>query len=226
MDTTTIKEQFNRIAGEYDAQRRSFIPCYDAFYDGATDFLAAVMPEPKHILDLGSGTGILAAFWYEHFPNAQYLLADTAEDMLDVARKRFEGLENVRFAELDYSEGLPDGDFDLVVSALSIHHLTDPAKQTLFSQLKDRLPDGGIFANYDQFCGTTPLMTKWMDEYWQDYLTSGGLTAEDIRLWRQRRRLDRECSLEAEESMLKQSGFDSVQCIFSSGKFSVICAVA
>ena len=32
------------------------------------------------IFDLGSGTGLLASFWYKYFPTAKYILADIAEE--------------------------------------------------------------------------------------------------------------------------------------------------
>jgi len=33
-----IQEQFNLVAKEYDENRRHFIPCFDDYYNGATDF--------------------------------------------------------------------------------------------------------------------------------------------------------------------------------------------
>lgn len=34
-----IEEQFNLVAKEYDEGRRLFIPCFDDFYIGVTDFI-------------------------------------------------------------------------------------------------------------------------------------------------------------------------------------------
>lgn len=225
METSQIEEQFSDIAGQYDEQRRAFIPCYDAFYGWSTEFLAGCVGVPRRILDLGAGTGLLAQFWLQYFPEAQYVLVDVSEDMLDVSRARFAGQSNFAYTVMDYSKELPDGEFDLIISALSIHHLTEPGKRNLFARVKDRLPEGGVFANYDQFCGTTPLMTRWLDAWWQEKLDQSSLTPEDLRKWRKRRMLDRECSLLAEMQMLQMSGFDAVQCVFSFDKFSVICAV-
>ena len=82
-----IQEQFNLVAKEYDENRRNFIPCFDDYYAGATDFVAkSLKSSPKVIFDLGSGTGLLASFWYKYFPTAKYILADIAEEMLSVAK--------------------------------------------------------------------------------------------------------------------------------------------
>ena len=68
-------------------------------------------------------------------------------------------------------------------------------------------------------------MDGWFDSYWESQLTDSGLTKRDIELWKERRKLDRECSVEEEEAMLRKSGFRSVKCVYSYQKFSVIVAV-
>ena len=49
----------------------------------------------------------------------------------------------------DLADPLPDGIFDLVVSALAIHHLDGPAKQALFEGVHARLRAGGRFVMAD-----------------------------------------------------------------------------
>ncbi len=219
-----MEEQFNAIAREYDSGRRKFIPCFDDYYGTATAFVAAGLREPKRILDLGAGTGLLSMFYFRHFPHAEYVLVDIADQMLEVARGRFAGLPNVRFLTEDYSLKLPEGGFDLIVSALSIHHLEDGRKMELFRRICDQLPQGGMFVNYDQFCADAPEMSAKFDSYWIAQLHGSGLSESELARWRERRRLDRECSLGTEISMLKASGFPHADCIYSQQKFSVIAA--
>lgn len=221
----TIEDQFNIIANEYDQNRRKFIPCFDEFYGLTTDFIAANINSPKCVLDLGAGTGILTGFWYRHFPKSKYILVDIAGDMLDVAKKRFAGLENVKYEILDYSKQLPQDNFDCIVSALSIHHLTDEQKLKLFESIYERLPIGGVFVNYDQFCGGSSEINSWFDSYWENQLKNNNLTEEDIRLWKERRKLDKECSAEEETAMLSKCGFKEVKCVYSRQKFAVVAAV-
>lgn len=225
MKTKDIEEQFNIVAKEYDVNRRKFIPCFDDYYESTTKFIASNISYPKAIVDLGAGTGLLDYYWFKHFPNSKYILVDVAEDMLKVARDRFANLENVSYAVEDYSKSLPQDYCDVVVSALSIHHLQDDGKKDLFKRIYDKLPIGGVFVNYDQFCAGTNMLDTWFDTYWENGLQSSGLTAKDIELWKERRKLDRECSVEQEVEMLANSGFRQVKCIYSSGKFSVIIAI-
>ncbi len=226
-----IEKQFNLIAAEYDANRRRFIPCFADFYQTSTALIANGvnrddnLPVPQRILDLGAGTGLLAYFWYQHFPAAEYLLVDIAEEMLAVARQRFAGLANVSYQILNYADKLPEADFDVIVSALSIHHLTDAEKARLFARIYAKLPSGGLFVNYDQFCAEQSAINGWFNTYWENQLHQSGLTENDIELWQERRKLDKECSVEAEAAMLQDCKFREVKCLYTYHKFSVIAAI-
>ena len=220
-----IEKQFNLIANEYDKNRRKFLPCFDDFYINTTNFIAYNIAEPRQILDLGAGTGLLSYFWFPHYPTAHYVLADIAEEMLEIARKRFSGMANISYQTVDYVSTFPSGNFDAVISALSIHHLENEEKQALFARIYEALPAGGILVNYDQFCAAQEEMNNWYNAYWENQLENSGLTVRDLALWKERRKLDRECSVEQEEEMLSRCGFRTVRCVYSYQKFSVIVAI-
>lgn len=225
MKTNNIEEQFNIIAKEYDVNRKKFIPCFEDFYDATTEFIASNINAPKTIVDLGAGTGLLSYFWFKYFPESNYILVDVAEDMLGVAKKRFAQLPNVAYQVGDYSQSLPKERCDVIISALSIHHLDDFDKSDLFKSIYEKLPNFGMFVNYDQFCAGSEMLDSWFDGYWENGLQTRGLSSKDLELWRERRKLDRECSVEQEVAMLKESGFKQVKCVYSSGKFAVIIAI-
>ncbi len=221
----TIKEQFNLIAQEYDANRKKFIPCFNDYYENTTRFICSNIEKPRQVLDLGAGTGLLSYFWYQQFPMTEYVLVDIADEMLDVARKRFANIDSVSYEVLDYSKEFPDKEFDVIISALSIHHLENKDKQKLFTRIYDKLPKGGVFVNYDQFCAGNEKMDKWFNSYWENRLSKSGLNEHDIKLWQERRKLDKECSFEEETQMLFNSKFETVKCVYSYQKFSVIVAI-
>lgn len=220
-----IEEQFNLIAKEYDLNRKKFIPCFDDYYITTTKMIASQIGEVKRILDLGAGTGLLSYYWYQNCPSAEYVLVDIADEMLNVARKRFNGVDNISYKVMNYSNGLPDGEFDLITSALSIHHLEDEEKKKLFKTIYDKLPSGGVFVNYDQFCGGQDEINSLFDSYWENQLSKSELTENDIKLWKERRKLDKECSVEEEIKMLNENNFKIVKCVYSYHKFSVIIAI-
>lgn len=220
-----IEKQFNLIAEEYDSNRRKFISCFDDFYKNTTEFIVSNIKKPKQIVDLGAGTGLLTYFWYQQYPDSKYVLVDIAGEMLNVARKRFEGIENISYQTENYVHKFPDILFDTVISALSIHHLEDKDKKKLFERIYDSLPNGGLFVNYDQFCAGQPEMDDWFNSFWESQLANSGLTDIDLELWKERRKLDRECTARQEVDMLKDCRFKMVKCVYSYQKFSVIVAI-
>jgi tRNA (cmo5U34)-methyltransferase len=65
---------------------------------------------------------------------------DESEPMLTRARERL-GHADLRVRRLE--DPLPEGPFDLVVSALAVHHLDGRAKADLFRRVAGRLRAGG-----------------------------------------------------------------------------------
>lgn len=221
-----IQGQFNLVAKSYDENRKKFIPCFDDYYISSTDFIARTLNyEPKLIYDLGSGTGLLSSFWYRHFPKSEYLLIDIAEEMLDVAKKRFSGSANIKYKVLDYSESMPEGNPDLIISALSIHHLENTDKKRLFKRVYESLVDDRLFVNYDQFCSDSSVINEKIEEYWINGIKKSGVSEIEYARWIERKKLDREISINQEIQWLKDAGFRNVECIYSKGKFGVIVSV-
>jgi tRNA (cmo5U34)-methyltransferase len=225
MEIEKIKDRFNLVAQKYDEQRRFFIPCFDDYYQTSILFLSKIRPDFKTILDLGAGTGLLTKYLYEKFPNAKYTLVDASEQMIDIAKQRFENMDNFSFVISDYSKELPSNQFDLITSALSIHHLENDSKSVLYSNIYNNLPDNGCFINLDQFNAASDLLNNYYNQYWYDYIGQSAILEKERDLWLQRRELDRENTIEESVVLLKQLGFKHVECIYRYMKFGVILAI-
>jgi SAM-dependent methyltransferase len=150
---------FNRHAASYDATRRGLIPCFDALYGAAFEMIADWRgggAGPLRALDLGAGTGLFSAMLLERYPGSAIRLLDASEAMLEQARERFAGHPAISFALGDMATADISGPWDLVISALAIHHLEDNAKQALFRRIHAGLRPGGLFVNAEQVLGPTP----------------------------------------------------------------------
>jgi len=74
------------------------------------------------------------------YPDARLIGIDESDEMLEHAR-RLVPSGDFRIARLE--EELPDGPFDLVISALAVHHLDGPGKADLFRRVAVALTAGG-----------------------------------------------------------------------------------
>lgn len=121
---------------------RAEIPQYEVLQDGvaaATRSLTA-----GSILDLGTGTGETLARVLPFHPSAEVVGVDEHDGMLAVARTRLRDYDVILHVA-DLLDPLPTGPFDLVISALAVHHLDGPGKATLFGRVADVLQPGGRF---------------------------------------------------------------------------------
>lgn len=222
--TSAIRDRFNEIARDYDRQRRQLIPCFDDFYGMAVALTESTKPDPV-IIDLGAGTGLLSVFVADTFPAARLTLVDLAEDMLAMARRRFDGRPGVDFVVADYSNYTPPVLCDLVISSLSIHHLEDDAKRRLYASVHAMLADGGLFINADQVCGATPALEAWFRSRWRAFIEASGLSAEEIRSAYTRTVLDRMATLDDNLRWLREAGFADVGAAYQYQNFAVFRAV-
>jgi tRNA (cmo5U34)-methyltransferase len=120
------------------------VPSYPELQEQTAKAAAEV---PAHtILELGIGTGETAKRVLTAHPEARLVAIDSSEEMLERARGVVPQAD-LRLAQLQ--DPLPDGPFDLVVSALAVHHLDGPGKQDLFGRIAAVLEPGGSFVLAD-----------------------------------------------------------------------------
>jgi tRNA (cmo5U34)-methyltransferase len=101
------------------------------------------------ILELGTGTGETARRVLALHPEARLTGIDESPPMLEEARRALppEQLRELRVGRLQ--DSLPGGPFDLVLSALAVHHLTSAEKRDLFRRVAEALAPGGRFVLAD-----------------------------------------------------------------------------
>jgi len=121
----------------------------DLDYDRLQDELVqASGTGARRVLELGTGTGETAARLLERHLEAELVGIDESAEMLAAARSRLPpGRVSLRVARLQAP--LPEGPFDLVASALCVHHLRGPEKRDLFRRMRGLLAPGGRFVLAD-----------------------------------------------------------------------------
>lgn len=212
----SVKAAFDESVAYYDGWVKKAIPCYEQIFQIALENVLFTPEEKFKVLDLGTGTGLFTWQMAERYPEASYTLCDISAEMLESAKSRFTTSEvNCDFLLMDYSrEPLPEGQ-DLIISSLSIHHLTDTLKQELFKKIHTSLKPGGIFINIDQIKAPSHYHT---DNYWNTWLgkvRQAGAAESQIEKSIERRSLyDIDAALTDQLTFLEQAGFIDVDIIF------------
>jgi trans-aconitate methyltransferase len=203
---------------DYDARIRTFIPDYELMLAAA----AAVIPDrSRTIVDLGTGTGALAARCLERAPRARIVGIDADGEILVAARERL-GASATFVNESFLRAPLPP--CDAVVASFALHHVrTRPAKSGLYRRVRKALRRRGIFVTVDcQPAGARALAARQFDA-WRAHLRSAYTPPEADALLQAWAKEDVYVPLDAEMALLKRAGF-SVEVVWRSGSFAVLAA--
>jgi tRNA (cmo5U34)-methyltransferase len=217
----SIKQSFDAGADQYDRQRRRVIPCFNDFYQTAIDLIPFNSSDSFTFLDLGAGTGLLTALIISVFPNATAILMDLSEKMLEKAQERFSSNKRVNFLVWDYSHAQFFEEYNLIVSAMSIHHLSDDEKKSLYQRVFDALKCEGIFINADLVKGETDTIEQKYHNMWMNWIQKAGLSKHELSEIIDRMQYDRPSSLSVHLQWLKKIGFQDVDCYYKYFNFAV-----
>jgi tRNA (cmo5U34)-methyltransferase len=139
-----MADQFHFHPESYLELVRSEVPDYEHLQEALAD-AAAEIPASR-ILDLGTGTGETLRRVATRHPDARLVGVDESEGMLAAARSLVPSAD-LRVGRLQ--DALPDEPFDLIVSALAVHHLDGAEKADLFRRVAQLLAPGGRFVLAD-----------------------------------------------------------------------------
>jgi SAM-dependent methyltransferase len=159
-------QHFEKWSHTYEGswmQSRLFTRVHQAVLD-----LAAPLPPPVSVLDVGCGTGRLLRAAETRWPRTQLIGVDPAQGMVDEAR-RLTPLATIHRG-LAEEIPLPDASVDLAFSTISSHHWHNPAKG--IKEIARILRPGGHFILADF---AMPRVLAWLTFH------TGGLTAADRR---------------------------------------------
>ncbi len=212
----TVGQAFDRSVAYYDNWIRTALPGYDAIFAAALDMLPFSNDAPLRVLDLGAGTGLFSQHVVGEFPLAHFTLYDLAPKMLALAAERFrECAGQFEFVEKDFRLLASAEMFDVVISSLSIHHLTANEKRQLFAAIFRSVRTGGVFVNVDQIKAPSPEMQQFYWERWLADVRAKGADEAQIQASIQRRTdYDQDDTLIHQLSWLSDAGFASVDCVY------------
>jgi len=204
---------------EYDRRIRTFIPMYDEMLDAAA---LTVGRRTGVILDLGIGTGALAARCLVHSPGARIVGVDADPEMLKLAARRLPATATLTRANFLRS-ALPRA--DAAIASFALHHVrTRSAKTKFYRRLRKALPPGGIFVSADSHPDVDRGSAAAQREAWLAHLRKTYGPQEAVKLLDSWRDEDVYQPLDVETDLLRRAGFQ-VTVPWRRDGFAVIRAV-
>ena len=206
---------------EYDQQILTFIPFYDEILDQAAQALVALDRPATVLLDLGTGSGALAARCLKRLPGARAVGIDGDAAMLAMAGKR---LGKKLTPVVGNFESTPFPACDVVTASFSLHHVPAPrAKARIFAKAFAALRPGGMLVDADCMTSSHPKLQVRDHETWRRHLAvaHGGAGAQKfLDAWAGE---DTYFSLDLETALLRRAGFE-VDIAWRRASFAVIAA--
>jgi tRNA (cmo5U34)-methyltransferase len=206
-----------RVA-EYDELIRRLVPAYPAMRPVQLELLALALPgrgEGRRVLDLGGGTGALAAAIAERFPAAEVEIWDTDPEMLAIARERCGAFgDRVHYVERSFTE--PLSPCDAVAACIALHHVKDMSvKAAIYRNIFAALRPGGIFVNADTAVCAMPALRDHAFRLWAKSMQPHGIGEKEayahFASWAHE---DYYPPLNTELRMLADAGFAEPECFW------------
>ncbi|HXI13337.1 MAG TPA: class I SAM-dependent methyltransferase [Thermoanaerobaculia bacterium] len=217
---STAADYFGDMVESYDSRIRRAVPRYDEMIERLIDYLP---PAADRVLELGCGTGNLSLSLAERYPSAKLTLVDASPEMLNVTRKRLS--RQATFVESLF-EQLPAtlGQFDVVVSSISLHHVRD--KSPLYERIAQLTDEGGTFRFADQLRGGTEENHAINWERWLEFCRSAGhcSDAETSSLVDHAAAHDHYTPLAEHFAMLQAAGFTKLDCVWRNWIWGIVTA--
>lgn len=204
---------------DYDRRIKTFIPDYETMLDEAATAAADAVADARVIVDLGIGSGALAARCLRHFRRARVIGVDSDAAMVALARRRLGARLDVRIGDFAVT---PLPRCDVLVASFALHHVAVwRAKLALYRRCFAALRGRGALVTADCYLASTGRTQTRDRHLWRAHLmrTYSRKHADAyLRAWG---REDTYFPLAGEIEMLRSAGFE-VDVVWRRRSFAVI----
>ncbi len=218
-----IKAHFESEAKEFDDIIIKLIPYYNQMIGALIDSIHFDNDAAIRIIDLGCGTGTISKRISEKYPNSKIICLDVASNMIEIAKHKLSGHNDVEFIIGDFSKIDNNEKYDVIVSSLALHHLeNDKEKRDFYTKVYDSLTDFGIFYNADVVLASTDYLQDVNMNRWIEFINKRVSMDEILNKWIPTYKAeDRPAKLLDQLKWLEDIGFKSVDVIWKYYNFSV-----
>ncbi len=204
---------------DYDASIRTLIPHYDDLVDAAAAAVDALAPRAPVVIDLGTGSGALAARVLKVRPRARVTGIDEDDGMLALATRRLRGRLTTVCANFEHAVLPP---CDVITASYALHHIrTKRRKSAMYARAFSALTRGGILVSGDNCLASSPALQSAHRANWIAHLRQYYSPAKAEGFLRAWAKEDIYFTLEDEIAMMRAAGF-AVDIAWRRDSFAVI----
>jgi tRNA (cmo5U34)-methyltransferase len=218
----SVATHLNIRLEEYDSRIQTFIPGYEDMLEAAARCLLGLDAAAPLVVELGIGTGALAARCVAIAARATILGIDEDAGILELARARL-GPSAVSLVQASFLDvDIPA--CDAVFASLALHHVADRGrKEQLYRQIARAVRPGGLFVTADCFPSSDARLAEVEQRAWRDHLRATYSDAETDQYFSAWALEDTYVPLDEELVMLRRSGFGT-DIVWRRGSMGVIAA--
>ena len=166
-----IEQIYSNYSSHYDEQISKIVPACRTIL---RSMVAAIPFSPEdtfNVIDLGCGTGNLAYLIKANFPNANIDAMDISSEMIKIAKKKLsEHGGGIHFETFAFKDFQFKKTYDVVVSAIALHHIASEWQFKIYQRIFDALADSGVFINAEHVLGATDQLTETYTSNWVDVM--------------------------------------------------------
>lgn len=191
---------------EYDERIRTFVPWYEEMLDVAAGALGAIAAAAPLVVELGTGSGALAARVLATRARARVIGIDEDGAMLAMAAARMANSRRVELRQGNFGRlELPR--CDGVVASLALHHVRSAARKAeLYARIARALRPGGLFVNADCALPSDRTLATRSMRAWRAHLEAAYSAREAAGYLRAWAKEDRYQTLDVERDLMARAG--------------------
>ena len=207
---------------EYDTVIRKLIPHYADLIEEAATAVSRVAGRKPAVVDLGTGSGALAARVLKQRTGARMICIDEDRGMLKMAERRLRG--RISAVRANFETGaIPR--CDVITASFALHHIgTGRRKLAMYQRCYEALRPRGALVIADCCLASTERLRKAHKTMWLQHLQKTYTRKKSEAFLRAWAREDVYFTLDRETELLQKAGFE-VDVVWRRDSFAVLVAL-
>jgi trans-aconitate methyltransferase len=205
--------------GEYDRTISTLIPHYKELIGAAATAVDMIARATPAVVDLGTGSGMLAERILAVRPKARVIGVDADPVMLATARRRLRGAIQTIEDNFERTHIPP---CDVVSASFALHHIpTGRRKAAIYKRCVESLRPGGMIVSADCYLASSATVQKRHREAWLSHLQRAYTRRKAQQFLKMWAKEDVYFTLDREIELLKDAGFE-VEVTWRNDSFAVL----